>query len=258
MDYDPNTQRFFVTSVRKRKIVSVQASGASADFARAPDHWPMLAVKVDPSRRLVWATEVAMQGFNFAPDSDWGRSAVLCYDLRSGKLLRRIYGPRGNALGDMALMANGDVIVSDGDGGGVYRLLAKGTLLERLDDGDFISPQTPAMHPDGKHVFVPDCERGIGALEIATKQVRWLSMEGRFALNGIDGLYFNRGRLIACRMGHLPNALHSRRTRRSLELSLKRLSSGRPARSAIRPTRWTTSSTTSPTQDGIPSMTMEI
>lgn len=89
VDYDPNTQRFFITSVREKKIVSVEASGASADFARAPDNWPMLAVKVDPSRRLVWATEVAMQGFNFAPESDWGRSAVLCYDLRSGKLLRR-------------------------------------------------------------------------------------------------------------------------------------------------------------------------
>jgi sugar lactone lactonase YvrE len=204
VDYDPNTQRFFVTSVRKKKIVSVEASGASVDFATAPDNWPMLAIKVDPSRRLVWATEVAMQGFNFAPESDWGRSAVLCYDLRSGKLLRRIDGPRGSALGDMALMANGDVIVSDGDGGGVYRLLAKGTLLQRLDDGDFISPQTPAMHPDGKHVFVPDYERGIGVLEIATKQVRWLSMQGRFALNGIDGLYFDRGRLIAVQNGTSP------------------------------------------------------
>jgi len=204
VDYDPNTQRFFVTSVRKKKIVALEASGASADFARAPDNWPMLAVKVDPSRRLVWATEVAMQGFNFAPESDWGRSAVLCYDLRSGKLLRRVDGPRGSALGDMALMANGDVIVSDGDGGGVYRLPSKGTVLERMDDGDFISPQTPAVHPDGKHLFVPDYERGIGVLEIATKQVRWLSMQGRFALNGIDGLYFDRGRLIAVQNGTSP------------------------------------------------------
>jgi hypothetical protein len=204
VDYDPKTRRFFITSVREKKIVSVQAGGASADFAMAPDNWPMLAIKVDPARRLVWATEVAIQGFIFAPQSDWGRSAVLCYDLKSGKLLRRIDGPRGSALGDMALMANGDVIVSDGDGGGVYRLPVDGSVLERVDDGDFISPQTPAMHPDGKHVFVPDYERGIGVLEIATKQVRWLSMGGRFALNGIDGLYFSHGRLIAVQNGTTP------------------------------------------------------
>jgi hypothetical protein len=104
----------------------------------------------------------------------------------------------------MALMANGDVIVSDGEGGGVYRLLAKGSVLERLDDEDFISPQTPAMNPDGKHVFVPDYTRGIGVPEVATKQVRWLSMQQRFAINGIDGLYFDHGKLIAVQNGTSP------------------------------------------------------
>jgi sugar lactone lactonase YvrE len=204
VDYDPGTKRFFITSVREKKLISTEAGGAGADFAKAPDGWPMLAVKVDPARGVVWATEVAMQGFNFALQSDWGRSAVLCYDLNNGKLLRRIEGPRGAALGDLVLTSNGDVIVSDGDGGGVYRLLAKGTGLERLDGGDFISPQTAALHPDQKHIFVPDYTRGIGVLEIRTRQVRWLATGGRFALNGIDGLYFDRGRLIAVQNGTSP------------------------------------------------------
>jgi sugar lactone lactonase YvrE len=204
VDYDPRTRQFFITSVREKKIVSAAASGVSADFAKAPDNWPMLAIKVDSSRGVVWATEVALQGFSAAPESDWGRSALLCYDLKNGKLLRRIEGPRPSALGDMVLTDQGDVIVSDGEGGGVYRVLANGAVMQRLDDGDFISPQTPAMHPDGKRIFVPDYVRGIGVLEIATKQVRWLSMGGRFALNGIDGLYFDRGRLIAVQNGTSP------------------------------------------------------
>ena len=204
VDYDPRTKRFFITSVREKKIVSTEASGASTDFAKAPDNWPMLAVKVDPSRGVLWATEVALQGFSAAPQSDWGRSALLCFDLKNGKLRRRIEGPHPSALGDMVLTGQGDVIVSDGDGGGVYRVLANGSVMQRLDDGDFISPQTPAMHPDGKRVFVPDYVRGIAVLEIATKQVHWLSMEGRVALNGIDGLYFDRGRLIAVQNGTSP------------------------------------------------------
>ena len=81
---------------------------------------------------------------------------------------------------------------------------AKATVLERLDNGDFISPQTPTMYTDGKHIFVPDYLRGIGVLEISTKQVRWLSMEKRFALNGIDGLYFDHGTLIAVQNGTSP------------------------------------------------------
>jgi hypothetical protein len=97
VDYDPHTKRFFITSVREKKIVSVKTGGASTDFAKAPDNWPMLAIKVDPSRNVLLATEVAIQGFSFAAESDWGRSAVLCYDLKSGNLLRRAEGPRGTA-----------------------------------------------------------------------------------------------------------------------------------------------------------------
>jgi sugar lactone lactonase YvrE len=204
VDYDPHTKRFYITSVREKKIVSVDVNGASADFAKSPDDWPMLAVKVDPSRDVVWATEVALQGFIFAREADWGKSAVLCYDAKSGKLLRRIEGPHAAELGDMVLTREGNVIVSDGSGGGVYRVLANGETMERLDNGDFISPQTPTMHPDGKHVFVPDYLRGIGVLDITTKQVRWLPMEGRFALNGIDGLYFDHGKLIAVQNGTSP------------------------------------------------------
>jgi hypothetical protein len=204
IDYDPANMRFFITSVREKKIISTGISGVSADFAKAPDDWPVLAVKVDPRHGVVWATEVAMRGFNLSRQSDWGRSALVCYNLKNGRLLRRIEGPRQSALGDMVLTANGDVIVSDGDGGGVYRALAKGTVMERLDGGEFISPQTPAMHPDGQHIFIPDYARGIGVLDIATKQVRWLSMAGRFALNGIDGLYFHRRYLIAVQNGTSP------------------------------------------------------
>ena len=204
VDYDPTAKRFFITSVREKKLVALDASGVSSDFARAPDNWPMLAVKVDATRGVLWATEVAMQGFSFAPESDWGRSALLCYDLKEGRLLSRIEGPRGSALGDMALAPNGDIIVSDGEGGRVYRLPAKASVLERLDNEDFISPQTAAMSTDGKDIFVPDYLRGIGVLEISTKQVRWLSMEKGFALSGIDGLYFDHGTLIAVQNGTSP------------------------------------------------------
>jgi sugar lactone lactonase YvrE len=204
VDYDPHEKRFFLTSVREKKIIAADATGVIHDFAKSPDDWPMLAIKIDSPHGVLWATEVALKGFVFAPEADWGRSAVLRYDLKTAKLLKRIEGPRGGALGDMALNANGDAIVSDGEGGGIYSVLANGDQLERLDAGDFLSPQTPAMHPDGKHVFVPDYLRGIGLLDIGTKHVRWLSTEGRFALDGIDGLYFDRGKLIAVQNGSSP------------------------------------------------------
>ncbi len=204
LDYEPNTKRFFITTVRGKKIISADFSGTITEFAKSPDNWPLLAIKIDPNHGILWVSEVALQGFVFVPEKDWGTSVVLCYDLKTGKLLHRIEGPHGSALGDMTLTENGDVIISDGDGGGVYRIHPEGAGLERLDAGDFISPQTPAVLPDNKKVFVPDYLRGIGLLDIATKQVRWLNMEGRFALNGIDGLYLRGQTLFAIQNGTSP------------------------------------------------------
>jgi sugar lactone lactonase YvrE len=207
IDYDPQSHDFYVTSVLKKKIVRVAARGRQQDFGASPEGWPMLAIKIDARRHVLWATEVALDDFSAAPKSDWGRSAVLCFSLDDGHLLRRIEGPPKSALGDMALTAGGDAIVSDGAGGGVYRAgagAAASERLERLDAGDFISPQTPAVLADGKRVFVPDYARGIGILDLATKNVAWIDSGRRHALQGIDGMYFREGELIAVQNGASP------------------------------------------------------
>src|SRR5262249_2652581 len=54
IDYDSHTQRFYISSVRLGKIVTADAHGASRDFARAPDGWPVLALKVDAKHRQLW------------------------------------------------------------------------------------------------------------------------------------------------------------------------------------------------------------
>ena len=204
IDYDPRSRAFLITSVLEKKIVRVAADGTVKEFVSSSSHWPMLALKVDAAHNRVWATEVALQGFTSVPKPAWGRSAVLCFELASGKLARRIEGPGKTALGDLVLTPDGTPIVADGENGGIYRV--SGDRLERVDDGDFISPQTPAMHPDGKHAFVPDYARGIGVLDLASKQVTWLDRgaKTRHALNGIDGLYFDRGFLIATQNGSSP------------------------------------------------------
>lgn len=121
MDYDPETKHFHVSTVLGKQILQLDMAGRTKFFAGAPDQWPMMALKVDSRRRVLWATEVALDGFAAVAKEDWGRSAILQYDLPSGKLLQRIEGPPKAALGDMALAANGDPIVSDGEHDGMYR-----------------------------------------------------------------------------------------------------------------------------------------
>jgi hypothetical protein len=204
IDFDPHAKRFLISSVLQHRIVSIAGDGALVEFAKAPDDWPVLALKIDARRKVAWATEVAMEAFGTVIEADRGRSAVLCYDLNTGKLLRRIEGPRPSALGDMTLTAEGSVIVSDGEHGGLYQLKPGAEQLERLDHGDFISPQTVVMASDATHAYVPDYVRGLGVFDLETKQVRWLPMGGRYALDGIDGLYRLGDQLIAVQNGASP------------------------------------------------------
>lgn len=204
IDYDPATKHFYVSSVLKKEILTSDMQGKTHLFAEAPDHWPMMALKIDRVHRTLWATEVALDGFTIVDQKDWGRSAILTYDLKSGKLLHRIEGPVHTALGDMILTQNGDAVLSDGDGGGIYRVRRETQQIERLDAGDFISPQTAAMLPDGKRIFVPDYARGIGILDLNTKQVTWIPMQGTYALNGVDGLYLDGHTLVATQNGTSP------------------------------------------------------
>ena len=221
IDFDRRTRRFYVTSVINKEIMSFDLTGHFRRFARAPDSWPMMAIKVDSHRRILWATEVAIQGFASVSKSDWGTSAVLIYDLDSGKMIDRIPGPPRSTLGDMALTKDGDAIVSDNDEGVLYRLHWKSHSFERLDATNFVTPQTAAVSSDGRYVFVPDYLRGIGVVDLSTKQVSWLNSEGVHALSGIDGLYIYDGTLIATQNGTSPERV----VRFSLDQSLMHVKS---------------------------------
>lgn len=204
LDYDASTRTFLITSVLEHKIVRVTFTGTVTEFAAAPDGWPMLAIKIDSARQRVWATEVALDGFTSVPASAWGRSAILSYDLATGKLLKRIEGPPRTALGDMVLLSNGDPIVSDGEGGAVFRLTEGG--LQPINTTDFISPQTPVLLPGGDRLLVPDYVRGLAILNIATGQVSWLHADGsaHVALNGVDGVYLHNQQLLLTQNGTNP------------------------------------------------------
>ncbi len=204
IDFDSTTRTFFVTSVLEHKIVRATLDGTVSDFASSPDQWPMVAVKVDAPRHRVWATEVAFDGFTTAPKDAWGRSAVLSFDARTGKLLLRIEGPAHSALGDMVLTRGGDPIVSDGESGKLYRV--SNSALNEIDSVDFISPQTPALAPDAGKVLIPDYVRGLAVFNLETGRVSWMNQDGadHVALNGIDGVYVYHHALLLTQNGTSP------------------------------------------------------
>jgi sugar lactone lactonase YvrE len=212
--YDPPTRRFFVSSVRRSKIITVNGP----DFAQA--EWSVLALRVDARRRTLWAAEGWLPHCERCSKADKDRTALLAFDLDSGALKQRIESPVKGLLGDMTISRMGDIFVSEGIYGAVLRLRPGAAALERIDTpGEFPSPQTPALSADEKTLYVPDYVRGIASIDLASGQVKWLKPSPDIALSGIDGLYVHRDSFLAVQNGTAPPRI----VRFSLDLRKQRV-----------------------------------
>jgi sugar lactone lactonase YvrE len=197
--HDPKTERFFISSVRKAKILT----GDGKEFAKAP--WSVLALRIDAERRILWASTGWVPHCEGCDKADKDRTALLAFDADSGTLKQRIDSPVKGLLGDMTISRHGEIYISEGIYGAVFRLPVGGKAFERLDvPGEFPSPQTPALSEDEKTLYVPDYLRGIAAIDLASGAVRWLAPADDIALSGIDGLYVYRDSFLAVQNGTTP------------------------------------------------------
>ncbi len=197
--FDAVTQHFFLASVRRAKIIR----NDGRNFAVTD--WPVLALRVDPRRRILWAATGWVAHCAQCKKTDVDKTALLAFDLDSGQLKQRIESPVKGLLGDMTISRSGEIYVSEGIHGAVLRLRQGAKELERLDvPGEFPSPQTPALSSDEKTLYVPDYVRGIAAMTLSTRHVTWLKPADDIALSGIDGLYIYRDSFIAVENGTSP------------------------------------------------------
>ena len=207
--YDLQTRAFFVSSVRKRKVVRRGADGALSDFTRPADGlFAATALAADAPRRALWITTAAnppMEGFRKEDD---GRSLLVEYDLDSGARRRQIPPPgvEGARLSDLAVAPNGDVFVADPAAGRVYVLRrGEGALRVLTDAGPIGSAQGLAFSPDGKVLFVADYTQGILRVDPASGAGQLLPVPEDSAVTGIDGVVFHQGALIAIQNGLRPH-----------------------------------------------------
>jgi sugar lactone lactonase YvrE len=211
--YDSSSKSFFISSVRQRKIVRCDASGKCADFITresVPSLWAVFALRADTTRGVLWATTASQQPEIEHKKSEEGKSALLKFDLKTGKLLKR-YEPQNGTqrvLGDMVVGRNGDVFVADSVSGDVFVVLrADDNLQPLVPAGTFLSPQTPALSEDGKTLFVADYPAGVAMVNLSNRSVIWMGSSVPVAMDGTDGLYYSNGWLIAVQNGVEPERI---------------------------------------------------
>jgi sugar lactone lactonase YvrE len=200
--YDAKTQRFLVSSIRRMQILDTTGK------VLATSPWPILALAIDERRRTLWATTGWLPQCESCKAEDKDKTALLAFNLDTGQRLARIESPVPGLLGDLTISSKGDVYVAEGAHGAILVLKHGAFMLERLDtEGEFASPQQPALSADGKTLFVADYLRGIAAIDLATKTVTWQQPGSDVALNGIDGLQLDGDSFIAVQNGTNPQRI---------------------------------------------------
>jgi hypothetical protein len=210
--YDPATQTFYLSSIYRRKILRVGTDGAASDFATERDGlWSVAGMKVDAPRRLLWACTVAhpqMTGFRAEED---GTTALLKFDLRTGKLIKKYVlpnQPKHHWLGDLAITSGGDVYATDSLQPVIYVVRRDKDEIEPfLESAQFANPQGLDFAPGEKQMFMADYKQGVFVIDLATKKVTPISPAPDSTLLGIDGLYFHRGALVGVQNGVNPNRI---------------------------------------------------
>jgi sugar lactone lactonase YvrE len=212
--WDKSRDRFLVSSVRRGAIVAVNRDGGISELVSAgkPGTWGMFALAIDSVTSRLWATTVAMSHFDGYLPADSGKSAVLRFDLGTGALQKRYDLPvtkRGGSPGDIAIAPNGSLYISDSRSGVIYAIEAGvDSLVVLVPEGTFMSPQGPAVSPDGKTLYVADYIRGLARVDLESGAVHWIRHSRNVALSGIDGLTTDGPRtLIAIQNGVFPHRI---------------------------------------------------
>lgn len=209
--YDPAERSFYLSSVHRRKILRIDETGKAEDFvAEGQDGlWAVLALKVDPKQRILWALSSALPEMNGFRPEEKGFSSVYKYDLTDGKLIKKylmIVPGEKHAFNDLALDSKGNLYISDTEARSLYQIDIKSDEISVfLPPGKLLSPQGLAFSEDEKSLYVADYALGIFSVNLATKELTKLAKPKGTTVAGIDCLARFENTLIAIQNGVQPN-----------------------------------------------------
>ena len=209
--YDEQAKRFYVSSVRRRTVLSCDAKGRCEPLLKAKGNalYSMMSMSLaDRLNRRLWVLTSSTNAEEFHRADEKGKSALLSIEIYNGMIFERHEPPDDgeHSLGDMTSAKDGTLYISDGQSGDLFFLRPGSDQLERLlPKGTFRSPQTPALSSDESILFVPDYSKGIGIVRLKDRSVEWIASTED--LRGIDGLYFYENSLIAIQNGANPKQI---------------------------------------------------
>jgi sugar lactone lactonase YvrE len=211
--YDSRTGRFFLSSIRHGSIAARSKDGHWSTFVAsgASGLGAHFGLALDSVRRVLWVCGSQLPISDSFVAADSGASGVAAFDLDRGTRLARVVsgrGPTPHAYGDIAVLPDGSLLVSDATGGGLYRA-SRGvdTLATVVPAGQLRSPQGIVVAPEPHTVWVADYTYGLVRVDLQTGALERLARPDSVAVTGIDGLIRVGDGLVGVQNGTAPERL---------------------------------------------------
>ena len=199
--YDARGKKFYVSSVRKAKIVEIDAStGASREFVEEREHGFLggVGLTVDAESRTLFAASTVTNQVRGFTSEDEGRSALFAFSLEDGSLAAAY--PLGadapHLLNDLVLGEDGSVYVTDTLTASIYVLRPSGDELEPFVRDDVISYPNGIVLMDPQTLVVAH-DQGISAVHLSNGSIRLLETADHVRTVGIDGMVVHEGGIVA-------------------------------------------------------------
>ncbi len=209
--YDPISKRIFLSSIYKRKIISIDENGNFNNFTdeKQDGLYATLGMEVDPVRNNLWVCTAAAKNMKDYTSADSGKSTIHKYDL-SGKLLKIFHSPKNedHEFNDLVINSSGDVYCTDSRTGQIFFIHHIRDSLELLfDEGLFIGSNGITLSSDEKILFIAAYSEGVYSVNLNDLSHQLITTPDNCTMYGIDGLYFHDNSLIAVQNGLRPNRI---------------------------------------------------
>ncbi len=197
--FDTKTQTLFISSINKRKIISINKEGIIQNFIESGQDniLAVLGMEVDPERRHLWVCSEWDNPRKIVADSML-HTSIYKYDIESQKLIKKyvLRDTSHRLLNDLTISSDGTVYITESLKGKVYVIRPEIDSLELFIDSDhYYYANGITISDDDKNLYVSHFGETI-MIDLKNNMIKELRHPENISTGRNDGLAFYKNSLI--------------------------------------------------------------
>jgi sugar lactone lactonase YvrE len=197
--FDDQTKTLYVSSINKRKIISINKEGIINDFIETGQDniLAVLGMEVDPARRHLWVCSEWDNPRKIIADSLL-HTSIYKYDIENQKLIKKyvLRDTSHRLLNDLTISSDGTVYITESLKGKVYVIRPEIDSLELFIDSDhYYYANGITISDDDKNLYVSHFGETV-MVDLKNNIIKELKHPENISTGRNDGLAFYKNSLI--------------------------------------------------------------